>query len=74
MPSGNISFTDENVAQKDLQAFTPPEMLEGLNLSSLSDMEKVPFGSWKAFVRLFVFLLKNLFFLVPIYITDSECL
>lgn len=45
MPSGNISFTDENVTQKDLRAFTPPEMLEGLNLSSLSDMEKVPFGS-----------------------------
>uniref|UniRef100_A0A671RBF6 Tyrosine-protein phosphatase non-receptor type 13-like n=1 Tax=Sinocyclocheilus anshuiensis TaxID=1608454 RepID=A0A671RBF6_9TELE len=41
MPSGNISFTDENVTQKDLQAFTPPEMLEGLNLSSLSDMEKM---------------------------------
>uniref|UniRef100_A0A8C1IY60 Tyrosine-protein phosphatase non-receptor type 20 n=1 Tax=Cyprinus carpio TaxID=7962 RepID=A0A8C1IY60_CYPCA len=41
MPSGNISFTDENVTQKDLRAFTPPEMLEGLNLSSLSDMEKM---------------------------------
>ncbi|KTF98258.1 hypothetical protein cypCar_00033378 [Cyprinus carpio] len=32
---------DENVTQKDLRAFTPPEMLEGLNLSSLSDMEKM---------------------------------
>uniref|UniRef100_A0A8C1RQR8 Tyrosine-protein phosphatase non-receptor type 20 n=1 Tax=Cyprinus carpio TaxID=7962 RepID=A0A8C1RQR8_CYPCA len=41
MPSGNISFTDENVTQKDLRAFTPPEVLEGLNLSSLSDMEKM---------------------------------
>uniref|UniRef100_A0A672SNW9 Tyrosine-protein phosphatase non-receptor type 13-like n=1 Tax=Sinocyclocheilus grahami TaxID=75366 RepID=A0A672SNW9_SINGR len=41
MPSGNISFTDENVTQKDLRAFTPPEVLEGLNLSSLSDMEKI---------------------------------
>ncbi|TRY98648.1 hypothetical protein DNTS_005895 [Danionella cerebrum] len=41
MPSGNISFTDENVTQKDLGAFTPPEVLEGLNLSSLSDMEKM---------------------------------
>ncbi|XP_077050302.1 tyrosine-protein phosphatase non-receptor type 13 isoform X6 [Siphateles boraxobius] len=41
MPSGNISFTDENVTQKDLRAFTPPEVLDGLNLSSLSDMEKM---------------------------------
>ncbi|XP_026090947.1 tyrosine-protein phosphatase non-receptor type 13-like isoform X2 [Carassius auratus] len=41
MPSGNISFTDENVTQKDLRAFTPPEVLGGLNLSSLSDMEKM---------------------------------
>lgn len=42
MPSGNISFTDENVTQQDLGAFTAPEVLEGLNLSSLSDIEKVP--------------------------------
>ncbi|XP_017347794.1 tyrosine-protein phosphatase non-receptor type 13 isoform X2 [Ictalurus punctatus] len=41
MPSGNISFTDENVAQQDLRAFTAPEVLEGLNLSSLSDIEKM---------------------------------
>ncbi|XP_058270710.1 tyrosine-protein phosphatase non-receptor type 13 isoform X3 [Hemibagrus wyckioides] len=41
MPSGNISFTDENVTQQDLRAFTAPEVLEGLNLSSLSDMEKM---------------------------------
>ncbi|XP_039528650.1 tyrosine-protein phosphatase non-receptor type 13 isoform X1 [Pimephales promelas] len=41
MPSGNISFTDENVTQKDLRAFTPPEVLNGLNLTSLSDMEKM---------------------------------
>ncbi|XP_062868061.1 tyrosine-protein phosphatase non-receptor type 13 [Trichomycterus rosablanca] len=41
MPSGNISFTDENVTQQDLRAFTSPEMLEGLDLSSLSDMEKM---------------------------------
>ncbi|XP_051536746.1 tyrosine-protein phosphatase non-receptor type 13-like isoform X3 [Myxocyprinus asiaticus] len=41
MPSGNISFTDENITQKDLRAFTAPEVLEGLNLSSLSDMEKM---------------------------------
>ncbi|XP_046724590.1 tyrosine-protein phosphatase non-receptor type 13 isoform X4 [Silurus meridionalis] len=41
MPSGNISFTDENVTQQDLGAFTSPEVLEGLNLSSLSDIEKM---------------------------------
>ncbi|KAL6469592.1 hypothetical protein MHYP_G00207110 [Metynnis hypsauchen] len=41
MPSGNISFTDENVTQQDLRAFTAPEILEGLNLSSVSDIEKV---------------------------------
>lgn len=50
MPSGNISFTDENVTQQDLRAFTSPEVLEGLNLSSLSDMEKVPLSSssWRS--------------------------
>ncbi|XP_076844930.1 tyrosine-protein phosphatase non-receptor type 13-like [Brachyhypopomus gauderio] len=41
MPSGNISFTDENVTQQDLRAFTAPEVLEGLCQSSLSDMEKM---------------------------------
>ncbi|XP_063066677.1 tyrosine-protein phosphatase non-receptor type 13 isoform X2 [Engraulis encrasicolus] len=41
MPSGNISFTDENVAQQDLRAFTAPEVLEGLNLASVSDIEKM---------------------------------
>ncbi|XP_064164989.1 tyrosine-protein phosphatase non-receptor type 13 isoform X1 [Anguilla rostrata] len=41
MPSGNISFTDENVTQQDLRAFTAPEVLEGLALSSLSDIEKM---------------------------------
>ncbi|XP_061118518.1 tyrosine-protein phosphatase non-receptor type 13 isoform X3 [Conger conger] len=41
MPSGNISFTDENVTQQDLRAFTAPEVLEGLALSSVSDMEKM---------------------------------
>ncbi|KAG9354115.1 hypothetical protein JZ751_012239 [Albula glossodonta] len=40
MPSGNISFTDENVTQQDLRAFTAPEVLEGIALSSLSDIEK----------------------------------
>lgn len=46
MPSGNISFTDENVTQQDLGAFTAPEVLEGLNLSSVSDIEKV----WLRFI------------------------
>ncbi|XP_031433720.1 tyrosine-protein phosphatase non-receptor type 13 isoform X3 [Clupea harengus] len=41
MPSGNISFTDENVTQQDLRAFTAPEVLAGLNLSSVSDIEKM---------------------------------
>ncbi|XP_036384166.1 tyrosine-protein phosphatase non-receptor type 13 isoform X2 [Megalops cyprinoides] len=41
MPSGNISFTDENMTQQDLRAFTAPEVLEGLALSSLSDIEKM---------------------------------
>ena len=41
MPSGNISFTDEYVTQQDLKAFTAPEVLEGLSLNSISDMEKV---------------------------------
>ncbi|XP_049322043.1 tyrosine-protein phosphatase non-receptor type 13 isoform X6 [Astyanax mexicanus] len=41
MPSGNISFTDENVTQQDLRAFTSPEILEGLNLSSVADIEKM---------------------------------
>lgn len=41
MPSGNISFTDEYVTQQDLRAFTAPEVLEGVSLSSVSDIEKV---------------------------------
>uniref|UniRef100_A0AAZ3SPN9 Tyrosine-protein phosphatase non-receptor type 13 n=1 Tax=Oncorhynchus tshawytscha TaxID=74940 RepID=A0AAZ3SPN9_ONCTS len=41
MPSGSISFTDENVTQQDLRAFTAPEVLEGVTLSSLSDIEKL---------------------------------
>ncbi|KPP65069.1 hypothetical protein Z043_116537 [Scleropages formosus] len=45
MPSGNISFTDENVTQQDLRAFTAPEVMEGLTLASLSDIEKVPQSS-----------------------------
>ncbi|KAM3873959.1 tyrosine-protein phosphatase non-receptor type 13 [Diretmus argenteus] len=41
MPSGNISFTDENVTQQDLRAFTAPEVLEGITLASISDIEKM---------------------------------
>ncbi|KAM8871469.1 tyrosine-protein phosphatase non-receptor type 13 isoform 1-T1 [Synchiropus picturatus] len=41
MPSGNISFTDEYVTQQDLRAFTAPEVLDGLTLSSVSDIEKM---------------------------------
>uniref|UniRef100_A0A8C4F8Q1 Tyrosine-protein phosphatase non-receptor type 13 n=1 Tax=Dicentrarchus labrax TaxID=13489 RepID=A0A8C4F8Q1_DICLA len=41
MPSGNISFTDEYVTQQDLRAFTAPEVLDGVSLSSVSDIEKM---------------------------------
>ncbi|XP_034047388.1 tyrosine-protein phosphatase non-receptor type 13 isoform X2 [Thalassophryne amazonica] len=41
MPSGNISFTDEYVTQQDVRAFTSPEVLEGVNLTSVSDIEKM---------------------------------
>lgn len=44
MPSGNVSFTDEYVTQQDLRAFTAPEVLEGVSLSSVSDIEKVNVG------------------------------
>uniref|UniRef100_A0A672Z101 Protein tyrosine phosphatase non-receptor type 13 n=1 Tax=Sphaeramia orbicularis TaxID=375764 RepID=A0A672Z101_9TELE len=41
MPSGNISFTDEYVTQQDLRAFTAPEVMEGVTLASVSDIEKM---------------------------------
>ncbi|XP_041825930.1 tyrosine-protein phosphatase non-receptor type 13 isoform X2 [Melanotaenia boesemani] len=41
MPSGSISFTDEYVTQQDLRAFTAPEVLEGVSLNSVSDIEKM---------------------------------
>nr|XP_033502544.1 tyrosine-protein phosphatase non-receptor type 13 isoform X2 [Epinephelus lanceolatus] len=41
MPSGNISFTDEYVTQQDLRAFTAPEVLEGVSLTTVSDIEKM---------------------------------
>ncbi|XP_058685019.1 tyrosine-protein phosphatase non-receptor type 13-like, partial [Poecile atricapillus] len=40
LPSGSVSFTDENVCQQDLRAFTAPEVLQNHSLSSLSDVEK----------------------------------
>ncbi|XP_059213928.1 tyrosine-protein phosphatase non-receptor type 13 [Centropristis striata] len=41
MPSGNISFTNEYVTQQDLRAFTAPEVLEGVSLTNISDIEKM---------------------------------
>ncbi|XP_033016546.1 tyrosine-protein phosphatase non-receptor type 13 isoform X6 [Lacerta agilis] len=41
LPSGSVSFTDENVSSQDLRAFTAPEVLQNQSLSSLSDVEKI---------------------------------
>ncbi|XP_007651738.3 LOW QUALITY PROTEIN: tyrosine-protein phosphatase non-receptor type 13 isoform X1 [Cricetulus griseus] len=41
MPSGSVSFTDENISNQDLRAFTAPEVLQSHSLSSLSDVEKI---------------------------------
>ncbi|XP_054845741.1 tyrosine-protein phosphatase non-receptor type 13 [Eublepharis macularius] len=41
LPSGSVSFTDENVSNQDLRAFTAPEVLQNQPLSSLSDVEKI---------------------------------
>ncbi|XP_042324384.1 tyrosine-protein phosphatase non-receptor type 13 [Sceloporus undulatus] len=41
LPSGSVSFTDENVSNQDLRAFTAPEVLQNQSLSSLSDVEKI---------------------------------
>ncbi|XP_068089583.1 tyrosine-protein phosphatase non-receptor type 13 isoform X2 [Hyperolius riggenbachi] len=41
MPSGSVSFTDENVSNQDLRAFTAPEVLQSKSLSSLADIEKI---------------------------------
>ncbi|XP_063314846.1 tyrosine-protein phosphatase non-receptor type 13 isoform X2 [Pelobates fuscus] len=41
LPSGSISFTDENVSNQDLRAFTAPEVLQSKSLSSLTDIEKI---------------------------------
>ncbi|XP_045676049.1 tyrosine-protein phosphatase non-receptor type 13 isoform X10 [Phyllostomus hastatus] len=41
MPSGSVSFTDENISSQDLRAFTAPEVLQNQSLTSLSDVEKI---------------------------------
>ncbi|XP_011807183.1 PREDICTED: tyrosine-protein phosphatase non-receptor type 13 isoform X5 [Colobus angolensis palliatus] len=41
LPSGSVSFTDENISSQDLRAFTAPEVLQNQSLSSLSDVEKI---------------------------------
>ncbi|XP_077157082.1 tyrosine-protein phosphatase non-receptor type 13 isoform X2 [Paroedura picta] len=41
LPSGSVSFTNENVSNQDLRAFTAPEVLQNQLLSSLSDVEKI---------------------------------
>ncbi|XP_008056555.1 tyrosine-protein phosphatase non-receptor type 13 isoform X4 [Carlito syrichta] len=41
LPSGSISFTDENISNQDLRAFTAPEVLQNQSLTSLSDVEKI---------------------------------
>lgn len=45
MPSGSVSFTDENISSQDLRAFTAPEVLQNHSLTSLSDVEKVSIKS-----------------------------
>ncbi|XP_057627391.1 tyrosine-protein phosphatase non-receptor type 13 isoform X3 [Chionomys nivalis] len=41
LPSGSVSFTDENISNQDLRAFTAPEVLQNHSLASLSDVEKI---------------------------------
>ncbi|XP_054994829.1 tyrosine-protein phosphatase non-receptor type 13 isoform X3 [Sorex araneus] len=41
LPSGSVSFTDENIEGQDLRAFTAPEVLQNQSLTSLSDVEKI---------------------------------
>lgn len=52
LPSGSVSFTDENISNQDLRAFTAPEVLQNQSLTSLSDVEKV---TLKCFLLDFVF-------------------
>lgn len=46
LPSGSVSFTDENISNQDLRAFTAPEVLQSQSLTSLSDVEKVTVPSF----------------------------
>ncbi|XP_029411167.1 tyrosine-protein phosphatase non-receptor type 13 isoform X1 [Nannospalax galili] len=41
LPSGSVSFTDDNISSQDLRAFTAPEVLQNHSLTSLSDVEKI---------------------------------
>ncbi|KAM8800943.1 tyrosine-protein phosphatase non-receptor type 13 [Rhynchonycteris naso] len=41
LPSGSVSFTDEDISNQDLRAFTAPEVLQNHSLTSLSDVEKI---------------------------------
>ncbi|XP_040334999.1 tyrosine-protein phosphatase non-receptor type 13 isoform X8 [Herpailurus yagouaroundi] len=41
LPSGSVSFTDQNISDQDLRAFTAPEVLQNQSLTSLSDVEKI---------------------------------
>ncbi|XP_015687845.1 tyrosine-protein phosphatase non-receptor type 13, partial [Protobothrops mucrosquamatus] len=41
LPSGSVSFTDKNISNQDLQAFTEPEVLKNQSFSSVSDVEKI---------------------------------
>ncbi|XP_043428185.1 tyrosine-protein phosphatase non-receptor type 13 isoform X12 [Prionailurus bengalensis] len=41
LPSGSVSFTDENISDQDLRTFTAPEVLQNQSLTSLSDVEKI---------------------------------
>ncbi|KAG8454361.1 hypothetical protein GDO86_000837 [Hymenochirus boettgeri] len=41
LPSGSVTFTDENVSNQDLRIFTAPEVLQTKSLSSLTDIEKI---------------------------------
>ncbi|XP_053559355.1 tyrosine-protein phosphatase non-receptor type 13 isoform X2 [Bombina bombina] len=41
LPSGSVSFTDENVSNQDLRAFTAPEVHQTKSLTSLTDVEKI---------------------------------
>ena len=54
LPSGSVSFTDENISNQDLRAFTAPEVLQSQSLTSLSDVEKVTLSLFFSFCLDFV--------------------